>query len=627
MNFKKFFKQPTQTPITEAPQSPSDLEEFFKSPMAQQMRFGFEAEVIATGFYYDGDSELEREELYINGDDIDDISNFFGRYQRRGLDGLRGDYADWLYEKQEELIDEYISDNLEERAAELKKKDEDNEEELRDDDEYEEEARDELRDEAPDNIDDSDLTFSDFCQSEGYITYADLADNYGFDWPDDRYIGGDSVVDSDTGYSLDRAQEIADMLESAMDIEVRAFSDYHGGKYASEGTWRIEPDGSLTPDDKEIEAGMEIITPNNGLPLKEGIAKMMELFKLLKSKRRAYTSESATTGLHINLSIPEQYEKEIDYAKLVLFSGDEYVLEQFDRVGGYNDEAVGQITNAITAGNVEEALRLMRKGMTTAASVSLIRSNKSRTVTVNKKPGYVEFRVVGNDYLSMADEVRMAVLRFARALTIAADPEAYKEEYAKKLYKLIHRTITTAWNGATPDAIELFASSLAQLSYGPPTREAAIQLQQLKAKLTSTRMQRQTKVPNLPDRKHKRDPEADFKAEALLNAKALGLLLKYRNDTYGFEEKNLQVYYETLKTAKLKNIAGAFDIYYRGTKLVGAGDKNFERNALLAFTPLAVLEQYEHGVIVGTQTGAPFFVMLNPQSKRIFLNNVIQNYS
>lgn len=624
MNFKKFFKQPTQTPIVEAPQSPSDLEAFFKSPMAQQMKFGFEAEVIATGF--DGeDDELERDDVYINGDDMDDISNFFGHYQRRSLNDLQSAYDDWISEKQEELINEYISDNLEERAAELKQKDEDNEEELRDDDEYEDEARDELRDEAPENIDDSDLTFFEFCQSEGHRTYADLADQYGLDWPDDRYRGG-SVVDTDTGYSISRAEEIAYEIESAMDIEVQAFEDYHGGKNAAEGMWRIEPDGSLTPDDRYTEAGMEIITPNNGLPLKEGIAKMMELFKLLKSRRRAYTSESATTGLHINLSIPEQYEKEIDYTKLVLFSGDEYVLEQFDRVGGYNDEAVGQITLAITSGNVEEALRLMRKGMTTAASVSLIRSNKSRTVTVNKKPGYVEFRVVGNDYLSMADEVRMAVLRFARALTIAADPEAYKEEYAKKLYKLIHRTITTAWNGVPSDAIELFASSLAQLSYGPPTREAAIQLRQLKDKLTSTRMQRQAKVPNLPDRKNKKDPEADFKVEALLNAKALGLMLKYRNDTYGFEDKNLKVYYETLKTANLKNIGGALDIYYKSTKLVGAGDKNFERNALLAFTPLVVLEQYIPSV-VGTQTGAPFFVMLNPQSKRLFLNNVIQNYS
>lgn len=623
MNFKKFFKQPTQTPITEAPQSPSDLEAFFKSPMAQQMRFGFEAEVIATGFGYE-DGEGEREELYINGDDIDDISIFFGLYQRRRLDELRGDYDDWLSEKRSELIDEYVSDNLEERAAELKQKDEDNEEELRDDGEYEDEARDELRDEASDNIDDSDLTFSDFCQSEGYITYADLADHYGLDWPEHRYVGGE--VDIETGYSLSRAQEIADELESAMGIEVRAFEDYHQGRSASEGTWRIEPDGSLTPDDSSTEAGMEIITPNNGLPLKEGIAKMMELFKLLKSRRRAYTSESATTGLHINLSIPEQYEKEIDYAKLVLFSGDEYVLEQFERVGGYNDEAVGQITSAIAAGNAEGALMLMRKGMTTAASVSLIRSNKHRTVTVNKKPGYVEFRVVGNDYLSMADEVRMAVLRFARALTIAADPEAYKEEYAKKLYKLIHRTITTAWNGATPDAIELFSSSLAQLSYGPPTREAAIKLKQLKDTLASTRMQRQTKVPNLPDSKIKKDPKADFKVEALLNAKALGLVLKYRDETYGFEDKNLQTYYETLKTADLKNIGIAFEQYYQSTKLVGAGDKNFERNALLAFTPLLVLEQYIPSVI-GTQTGAPFFVMLKPQMKRFFLNNVIQNYS
>lgn len=625
MNFKKFFKQPTQTPIVEAPQSPSDLEAFFKSPMAQQMRFGFEAEVIAKGFDH-GDDELEREESYIGGDDMDDVSNFFGHYQRRTLSELQDAYDDWISEQQSELIEEYISDNLEERVAKLKQKDEDNEEELFDDDEYEKEARDELRDEATENIDDSDLTFSDFCRSEGHRTYSDLADYYGFEWPDDHYIGGVNDIDTDTGYSLSRAQQIADELELAMGIEVRAYEDYHGGRYAPEGVWRIEPDSSLTPDDRYTEAGMEIITPNNGLPLKVGIARMMELFKRLKSSRRAYTSESATTGLHINLSIPEQYEKEIDYAKLVLFSGDEYVLEQFERVGGYNDEAVGQIVSAITSGNVEEALRMMRKGMTTAASVSLIRSNKSRAVTVNKKPGYVEFRVVGNDYLSMADEVRMAVLRFARALTIAADPEAYKEEYAKKLYKLIHKTITTSWNGATTDAIQLFASSLAQLSYGPPTREAAIQLKQLKDTLAMSRLQRQANVPNLPDRKIKKDPEVDFKVESLLNAKALGLLLKYRNDTYGFEDKNLHAYYETLKTANLKNIGDALDKYYQSTKPVGAEDKNFERNALLAFTPIVVLEQYMPSV-VGTQTGEPFFVMLSPQRKRLFLNNLIQNYS
>ncbi len=622
MNFKKFFKQPAQTPIVEAPQSPSDLEAFFKSPMAQQMRFGFEAEVIATGFGY-GDDELEREELYINGDDIDDISNFFGHYQRRILSGLRDDYDNWMSEKSSELIDEYISDNLEDRVAELKKKDEDNEEELRDDDEYVEEARDELQDEAPENIDDSDLTFSDFCQSEGHRTYADLADDYGLDWPDGRYIGGDGVIDTDTGYSVNRAQEIAGELESAMGIKVQAFDDYHGGKYASEGTWRIEPDGSLTPDDRYTEAGMEIITPNNGLPLKEGISKMMELFKLLKSRRRAYTSESATTGLHINLSIPEQYEKEIDYTKLVLFSGDEYVLEQFDRVGGYNDESVGEITTAIKNADVGEVLRLMRKGMSASASAALIRSNKSRNVTVNKKPGYVEFRVVGNDYLSMADEVRMAVLRFARALTIAADPEAYKEEYAKKLYKLIHRTITTAWNGATPDAIELFAKSLSQLSYGPPTKEVAQGMQQLRDRLVSSRDLRRNKIANLPDRKNavKVDYSAEFKAEAIQNTKALSLFWAYQKNTFGRESKILDAYLFALKSAKEDSISAAFSTFYKSDEA-----REYERNALLAFTPLSIIRT-EMPEQFGQQVGAPFFVMLKPPQKKQFLQNVIENYS
>lgn len=623
MTFKKFFKESVED-LQEVSQSPASLEAFLNSPEAEGMRFGFEAEVIMTGFDddYDSDeSEIVDEDIG-RADSLHDVSDFFGvRHSDRSYITVESDFYEWLSDKEFEYTKEYIENNLTDRAEELFSKLSAEEQEESDVEDFLDDARSQLESEAEEDFSyNDDYGFYEFCQAKGYGTYYDLSNAYGFDWPDDRYESSPSEYDSDTGYSLYRAEEVASELEDALDISVKAFANYHSGQLGAHSElWRIEPDGSLSASDPDSEAGMEIITPDGGLPLKEGIAAMQQLFAWLRTKR-AYTSETATTGLHINLSIPDQYEKTIDYVKLVLFSGDEYVLQQFDRVGGYNDESAREIRRAIEGGNVEGALGLMRKGLSTAASTSLIASNKQRSVTVNKKAGYVEFRVVGNDYLNMGEVVRLAVLRFARALTIAADPEAYKEEYAKKLYKVITNVSGKMFEGLNPDVVKMFAETLSQLSYGPPTRETAQGIANLKARLLQTRMTRKSDTPKLPDRKNERgSTESQFKAEALLNARALELFLNYRKQTYGEDNSKLNAYLLSLKRADFRQIAAAFSAFWEDLDDLG-------KNVLAVFSPIPVIEK-EKPELIGRTAGSPFFIELKPEKKKIFLANVIQNYS
>lgn len=621
MTFKKFFKESVED-LQEVSQSPASLEAFLNSPEAEGMRFGFEAEVIMTGFYDDyDDPEIVDEDIGKTAS-LRDVATFFSlSSDARSYTNLESDFYEWRGEKESDYTQNYVKDNLTDRAEELFNKLSAEEQEGYGVEDFISDARNELESEAEEDFSyNDDYGFYEFCRDNGYRTYYDLSDAYGFYWPDDRYESSSSEYDPDTGYSLYRAEEVASELGDALDISVKAYNSYHGGQLGAHSElWRIEPDGSLETKDPESEAGMEIITPDGGLPLKEGITAMQQLFSWLRAKR-AYTSEDATTGLHINLSIPDQYKKTIDYVKLVLFSGDEYVLQQFDRVGGYNDESAREIRRAIESGNVEEALGLMRKGLSTAASTSIIAGNKQRSVTVNKKDGYVEFRVVGNDYLNMGEVVRLAVLRFARALSIAADPEAYKEEYAKKLYKVITNVSGKMLEGLNPDVVEMFAQTLSQLSYGPPTRETAQGIANLKDRLLQTRMTRKYDAPKLPDRKNDRgSADSQFKAEALLNAKALELFLNYRKQTYGEDNSKLNAYLLSLKRTDFRQIAAAFSAFWEDLDDLG-------KNVLAVFSPIPVIEK-EKPELIGRIAGSPFFIALKPEKKKIFLANVIRNYS
>jgi hypothetical protein len=117
--------------------------------------------------------------------------------------------------------------------------------------------------------------------------------------------------------------------------DVIVFNSYHE-KRKNTTSWYVEPDGSLRPNLGDGSA--EVVSPP--LPANEAIEAIKNFYRLA-IRNDFYTNNS--TGLHINVSIPEQ----TDLLKLMVFLGDEYVLKSFNRLD--NDYAQSIVKSTIKA--------------------------------------------------------------------------------------------------------------------------------------------------------------------------------------------------------------------------------------------------------------------------------------
>ena len=205
--------------------------------------------------------------------------------------------------------------------------------------------------------------------------------------------------------------------------DVVVFDSYH--QTAKNMTsWYVEPDGSLRPNPGDGSA--EVVSP----PLPAGAAiEALKDFYRLAIRNDFYTNNS--TGLHINVSIPEQ----TDLLKLLVFLGDEYVLKSFDRMD--NDYAQSIVKNTIKALR-DEHDSLPRIGPEFKDIVhdivgDLVDEHFS-SITYNGT--YFSFRHAGGNYLSNLKAVLDTVGRFVRALIIASSPDQHRKDYLTKLYKL-----------------------------------------------------------------------------------------------------------------------------------------------------------------------------------------------
>jgi hypothetical protein len=82
----------------------------------------------------------------------------------------------------------------------------------------------------------------------------------------------------------------------------------------------------------------------------------------------------------------------------------------------------------------------MRGHMNQFASRAIASGSTDKFVSINTldKNGYIEFRSPGGDWLDANfDKIENTLLRFTVAMAAAIDPDAYREEYQKKLYKLL----------------------------------------------------------------------------------------------------------------------------------------------------------------------------------------------
>ena len=205
--------------------------------------------------------------------------------------------------------------------------------------------------------------------------------------------------------------------------DVIVFDSYHQ-KRKNTTSWYVEPDGSLRPNSGDGSA--EVVSP----PLPAGAAiEALKDFYRLAIRNDFYTNNS--TGLHINVSIPEQ----TDLLKLMVFLGDEYVLNSFNRLD--NDYAQSIVKSTIKALRDEhDSLPRLGDDFNEIVNDTVRELVDEHFSSITYNGTYFSFRHAGGDYLNNLRAVLDTVGRFVRALIIASSPDQHRKDYLTKLYKL-----------------------------------------------------------------------------------------------------------------------------------------------------------------------------------------------
>jgi len=460
MRYTEFKLTPlSEAILNEVPMNPTTLNKWANSPASKGMLVGIEFEMIIPGldnFSDDGEPDFSNDVSEI--DTIEEVVDFFDEDGINDTDSLKErlneEFSNWLIEYVEpdwladnednysDIISEYIKDNIDQ--GEVK-------DQLGFDNDLAPDEQEKVNDVISSMVD-------DFMNDKSSDEYIDALDNAHenmqedfwnqVDYNDERkwFInsGMDSMQDIMHEYDLHwpRAErmisqdleQLGESLSKYVGMEVDISTMYHGTEKRSDA-WTIEPDESIEGDSGD--AGLEIVGPP--LPLLEGIRAISKL-KAWAESVNAYTNK--TTGLHINVSSPGSDSSTIDYVKLALFIGDKHVLETFGRLyNTYTVSAIDKIEHRINDKDkydIAKLMDIMRTNLGKAAGNAVHAAVTSKFVSINVQEGRVEFRGPGGDWLNNdLSTITNTVIRLGMGLTIASDENLYKNEYAKKLYKLV----------------------------------------------------------------------------------------------------------------------------------------------------------------------------------------------
>jgi len=328
----------------------------------------------------------------------------------------------------------------------------------------------------------------------------DIDSIYDITWPHWTNVGGGGELGIDT---------VADEFSEMIGRPVNASSSYHGARREA-GHYVVEPDSSLEADGSG-DAGLEFVSPP--LTISEMISDLNKVVKWA-AKTGCYTNDS--TGLHINISIPDFSLDKLDYTKLALLLGDQYILDQFGRLGNSFAKSAFDMVKTRAQQRPEDVpamLEKMRQGLATMAGKMIHSGVTNKYTSINTKDGYVEFRSPGGDWLGeyAADSGKIVntLLRFVVALDAACDTEKYKEEYAKKLFQLL-----AGKDNMYNDSIKFFAD----YSTGAIPKAA------LKSFVRQVQLQRQSKKQPLPA-----SSSGDEKQYQVRDASGYSMLVTARN--------------------------------------------------------------------------------------------------
>ena len=453
MRYEQFKINLVEAILDEAEMTPKAFQDFLASPLVTGMKMGFELESVIHNVRSESDGETENDMSYDERvTDIDGIVAFFGEGDdpsgERTLNTLRNNLYDDFMQWQDAEFDDYfrtdaaqtdlkefIREYLEEKdyTDRQQRLEFDNAEEGRVSDIYAEAEMsgiEKLRDEFNDS---GDGDFEKYCDAIDMSYMSDVLSKY------EHYLYWPYTSYSDENDSYLNLEYVADELKTETGIDATYEDSYHSASRSraqEKGQWIIEPDSSIDADESE-DAGLEFISP--ALEINEALKQMQQVLEFIRE--HGYTNTS--TGLHINISVPDYNVDKLDYVKLAIFLGDKYVLEQFDRLSNhYCDGAYKKIGNKVSQMKGDElkaVMNKMKEGLTLAASKIIHTGYTSKYTSINTKEGYIEFRSPGGNYLDdPVEKLTNTALRMALALRIATDENMYKKEYQKRLYKVLN---------------------------------------------------------------------------------------------------------------------------------------------------------------------------------------------
>lgn len=435
-------------------------------------RAGMEFEMYVPGAQGDSDDYDQEPDMDYNESaySISQIADFFhdGDYNgRREVDNFRQrmeeDYLEWRDNKISDAWDDdgfdfyvtWVANNIDEDTIKEflgKADDEDytpNKNDILDyanklwgeDNSTKHDAYEEFREEKEG---DDDYSEEDWLDSEGISDMEDAMNSFGrgnISWPywNDHRGGGNLSID-----------EVADDFSQAIGKKCKSGGSYHSTRGsnrpdANNQFYIVETDGSLDEPDSDEDSGLEFVSP--AMPIEE-LFSDLDKIKAWANTMGCYTNDS--TGLHMNVSVPGWTASDagqggtLDYVKLVILMGDQYVLDQFDRASNtYCASGLTKVQDKITTNpELGQGLLSKMKGhLNELASRALGYQSTNKYTSANIKDGYIEFRSPGGDWLkdlsSNEKKIENTMLRFVVALDAATDPEKYRQEYLKKLYKIL----------------------------------------------------------------------------------------------------------------------------------------------------------------------------------------------
>jgi len=427
---------------------------------------GMEFEMIVPNVENNEDGDLEPD--YDQDErcrSIDDAVAFFhdGDYNgRREVERLRermqNDFQEWLdariYQDWERSGEEYLEEWVPNNIDESEWNPDDLEGEARTEaleefianlhaDPGSYDAFDEFREENEGSYDES-----DWLDAEDLDRMSGVENAYEISWPHWTTVGGGEAS----------IEDVAQEFENAIGRDTKASGNYHSGRVQRPGPnalhYVVEPDGSLDGDNPG-DTGLEFVSPP--LPIDEILSDLNQV-KTWAKEYGCYTNDS--TGLHINISVPNYSRENLDFVKLALLMGDKYVLDLFGRASNTYAKSALDMVKSNVRNNPDSAQQLLDKmkgNLDSLATKAIHSGATSKYTSINTKDGHIEFRSPGGDWLDQNfDQIENTLLRFTVAMSAALNPAAYREEYLKKLYKLL-----TEDNKDDSDTIRYFSEYVA----------------------------------------------------------------------------------------------------------------------------------------------------------------------